>query len=88
MTWSVEWDERARRELRRLDPAVQRQILRYLRERIAGSNDPRRFGRSLGGQLGGLWRYRVGDYRLVCEVANDRPLVLVLAVGHRKDVYG
>lgn len=88
MTWSVEWDERARRELRRLDPAVQRQILRYLRERIAGSNDPRRFGRSLGGQLGGLWRYRVGDYRLVCEVANDRLVVLVLAVGHRKDVYG
>ena len=87
MTWSVEWDERARRELRRLDPAVQRQILRYLRERIAGSNDPRRFGRSLGGQLGGLWRYRVGDYRLVCEVANDRLVVLVLAVGHRKDVY-
>jgi mRNA interferase RelE/StbE len=88
LTWSVEWDERARRELRRLDPAVQRQILRYLRERIAGSNDPRRFGRSLGGQLGGLWRYRVGDYRLVCEVANDRLVVLVLAVGHRKDVYG
>jgi mRNA interferase RelE/StbE len=88
LTWRVEWDERARRELRRLDPSVQREILRYLRQRIAGQGDPRRFGRPLSRQLHGLWRYRVGSYRLICELADDRLLVLVLAVGHRKEVYG
>jgi mRNA interferase RelE/StbE len=87
LTWSVEWDERARRELRRLDPSVQREILRSLRQRIAGPHDPRRFGRPLRGHLHGLWRYRVGSYRLICELADDTLLVLVLAVGHRKEVY-
>jgi mRNA interferase RelE/StbE len=87
LTWSVEWDERARRELRRLDAAVQRQILGYLRERIARPNDPRRFGRPLSGGKHGLWRSRVSTYRLVCQIEEDRLVVLVLAVGHRKEVY-
>ena len=88
MTWSVEWDERARKELRRLDPAVQRQILGYLRQRIVGASDPRRFGRPFSGGKLGLWRYRVGAYRLVCQIEEERLVVLVLAVGHRKEVYG
>ena len=61
MTWKVEWDDRARRELRALDDNVQARILRYLRERIASSENPRRFGRSLTGDEAELWRYRVGD---------------------------
>ena len=87
MTWSVEWDERARRELRRLDPAVQRQILGYLRQRIVGPADPRRFGRPFSGGKQGLWRYRLSAYRLVCRIEEERLVVLVLAVGHRKEVY-
>ena len=93
MTWKVEWDDRARRELRRLDGSVQRQILRYLRERIATDQDPRReaspepSSRALTGDLLGLWRYRVGDYRLICKIEADRLVVLVLAVGHRREVY-
>jgi mRNA interferase RelE/StbE len=87
LTWSVEWDERARRELRHLDPAVQRRILGYLRQRIAGPEDPRQFGRPLSGGSHGLWRYRIGAYRLVCRIEPERHVVLVLAVGHRKEVY-
>jgi mRNA interferase RelE/StbE len=87
LTWSVEWDDRARRELRKLDKPIQVEILRYLRQRVSTSDDPRRFGRSLAGDKAGLWRYRVSPYRLVCRIEENRLVVLVLAVGHRKEVY-
>ena len=87
MIWRVEFDERARRELRKLDPASQRALLRYLRERIAGGEDPRRFGKALSCELSGLWRYRVGDYRMVCRIEDELLIVLVLRVAHRREVY-
>jgi mRNA interferase RelE/StbE len=87
LTWSVEWDDRARRELRRLDPQIQRAILRYFSERIAIEDDPRRFGKPLRHELQGLWRYRIGDYRAICQIENDHLVVLVLAVNHRRQVY-
>ncbi len=87
MTWKVEWDDRARRELRALDPQIQRRILRYTGERLTTAEDPRRFGKVLGGDLAGLWRYRVGDYRLICTHEGDRLVVLILGVGHRSAVY-
>ncbi len=85
--WTVEFDDRARRELRKLGIKVQREILRYLRERIAGSSDPRQFGKPLRMNLAGLWRYRVGRYRLICRIENDRFVVLVIKIGHRREVY-
>ena len=88
MTWRVEWDDRARRELRRLDHPVQRMILRYFSERIATDEDPRRFGKLLRHTLQGLWRYRIGDYRALCHIEQERLVVLVLAVGHRRRIYG
>ncbi len=87
MTWKVEFDDRALKELRKLDPPVQRQILHFLRQRVATPESPKRFGKPLSGDRLGLWRYRVGSYRLICRIEEDRVLVLVLAVGHRKDVY-
>jgi mRNA interferase RelE/StbE len=87
LTWSVEWDDRARRELRRLDPQTQSKILRYFRQRIAVEGDPRRFGKALLGDLAGLWRYRIGDYRAICQIEDDRVVVLVLRVAHRKQAY-
>jgi mRNA interferase RelE/StbE len=83
----VEFDDRARRELRKLDSSVQAAILGYLRKRIATTEDPRRFGKPLRRNLAGLWRYRVEDYRLICRIEEDRVVVLVLEVGHRRDVY-
>lgn len=85
--WTVEFDDRARRELRKLGPETQQQILRYLRERIAGAKDPRQFGKPLRHSLAGLWRYRVGDYRLICRLEDDRLIVLILQVGHRREIY-
>ena len=85
--WTVEFDDRARRELRKLAAETQKMILRYLRERIAGSPDPREFGKPLRMNLAGLWRYRVGDYRLICRIEDNRFVVLVLKVGHRREVY-
>lgn len=85
--WTVEFDERARRELRKLSPEVQKSILHYLRERIAGSSDPRQFGKPLRLNLAGLWRNRVGDYRLICRLEDDRLIVLVIKIGHRREVY-
>ena len=85
--WTVEFDERARRELRKLDTGIQASILRYLRDRIAGTGDPRRFGKALRRSLAGLWRYRVEDYRLICRIEDCRVVVLVLQIGHRREVY-
>ena len=87
MTWNVEWDDAAVKELRKLDKQAQQDILRYFRERIATDEDPRRFGKPLSRELAGLWRYRVRDYRMICHIENDKLIVLVLRIGHRKDVY-
>jgi len=85
--WRVEFDNEAARDLRKLGAQPQRLILRYLRQRIATSEDPRRFGRPLTGDLKGLWRYRVGDYRIVAAIEEDQFVVLVVTVGHRREVY-
>lgn len=87
MTWSIEWDDRARKELRKLDSSVQKEILSYLRIRIAGSENPRLFGQSLTGNKSGLWRYRVGNYRIICRIEDGTLVVFVIGVGHRKEVY-
>lgn len=85
--WRVEFDPDAARDLRKLGAQAQRLILRYLRQRIATAEDPRRFGRPLTGDLKGFWRYRVGDYRIVASIEDDRFVILVVTVGHRREVY-
>ena len=87
MRWGYSFEERALKELKKLGAQAQREILSYLDERIATEEDPSRFGKALRGDLAGLWRYRVGDYRLICSVREGEMLVLVLKVGHRRDVY-
>ncbi len=87
MTWTVEWDAAAVKELRKLDRQAQQDILRYFRERIATEDDPHRFGKPLSRELAGLWRYRIRNYRMVCHIEDIDLIVLVLRVGHRKDVY-
>jgi len=85
--WRVEFHRAAVSDLRKLGPDGERRVLCYLRERIASSNDPRRFGHALTGDRKGLWRYRVGDYRIVASIEDDRFVVLVVTVGHRRQVY-
>lgn len=85
--WRVEFHHAAARDLRKLGTETERRVLRYLRERIAVAGDPRRFGHALTGDRAGLWRYRVGDYRIVAAIEDDRFTVLVVTVGHRREVY-
>ena len=87
MRWAYSFDERALKELKKLGEQAQREILKYLDERIATKANPARFGKALRGDLAGLWRYRVGDYRLICSLREGQMLVLVLKVAHRRDVY-
>ena len=85
--WRVAFDRAAVRDLRKLGSEAERLILRYLRERISGSDDPRRFGHALTGDRRGLWRYRVGDYRIVASIEDNHFVVLVVTIGHRREVY-
>lgn len=87
MNWAYRFDERALKELKKLGKPAQKEILAYLDKRIAGKEDPRRFGKGLHANLAGLWRYRVGDYRILCQIMDGELLVLVISTGHRKNVY-
>jgi mRNA interferase RelE/StbE len=86
-TWRIEFHHAAVRELRKLGANAESRILRYLRDRIATNKDPRRLGYALTGERKGLWRYRVGDYRIVAAIEDDRFVVLVVRIGHRREVY-
>lgn len=88
MAYSVELSESADRELSKLDAQPRKRILKFLQERVAKLDNPRSVGEALHGSLlGEFWKYRVGDYRLICKIEDERLLVLVLRVGHRKDIY-
>ena len=79
----VEFDDRARKELRKLDPDTQDRILKWLRKRVSEKPDPRKFGKALRGNMQGLWRFRVGSWRLICQLQDENKIALVLRIGHR-----
>lgn len=87
MAWSVEYDPRALKDLKKLDRTIQREILDYMDERVAAAEDPRHFGKPLRASKFGLWRYRVRDYRIICELQEKRLVVLVVALGHQSTIY-
>ena len=87
LAWTVEFSSGAERQLRKLDSATARRLGLYLRKLVAETTDPRERGKSLTGPMTGLWRYRVGDYRIVCELVEQRLVVLVVQLGHRSRIY-
>lgn len=88
MVWQIEFDPEAFKELTKLDRPVQSRLLAFLRERLAPLQDPRSMGEALSGaRLGSYWKYRVGDWRIVCDIQDQRVIVRVLRLGHRRDVY-
>ncbi len=87
MNWTVAITRTAERQIKKLDRVAQTSIIRFLRERIEPADDPRQWGKPLRGEKRGLWRYRVGDYRLICDIQDEKITMLVLEVGNRKDVY-
>jgi mRNA interferase RelE/StbE len=88
MAWKVDLDPAAVREIDRLDKQVARRILNFLYERVAPLDDPRAIGQALQGpKFGEFWKYRVGDWRIICKIEDERVTVLVLRIGHRSKVY-
>ena len=88
MAWTIELGRAAERELDKLDPQMARRILTFLYERLAQPDDPRSIGEALtGAKLGNFWKYRVGDYRLISSIEDNRLVVLIVKVGNRRGVY-
>ena len=85
MAWTIEWSDSARKQLRKLDRQVARQLVVYVEERAAP--DPHAVGKALTAQFASLWRYRVGDHRIIVSIEDAVLRVLVVRVGHRRDVY-
>ncbi len=87
MGWRVELSDAAVKALRKIDPQAAKRIIRFIRERILTADDPRAHGKTLQGELRTYWRYRVGAYRLICHIEDETLRVLVVRIGHSKDVY-
>lgn len=88
MAWKIEFSGEAERELSKLDGQAKRRILKFLQKRVAKLDNPRTIGKALQGpRFGEFWKYRVGDYRLICKIEDVRVVVLVLRIGHRKEIY-
>lgn len=87
MTFRVVFIESARKELKKLDKYTQKIILLWLQKNLDGCTDPRIHGKALTANKVGQWRYRVGDYRILASIEDDKLVILVIAVGHRREVY-
>jgi len=87
MAWKIEFEPAAQKELEKLDRPVARRIMKFLYQRVRKLDDPRAIGERLQGTLSEFWKYRVGDYRLICSLEDDRLVVLILRIGHRREVY-
>lgn len=88
MAWRIELDPAAERELDRLDPQIAKRVLVFLHRRVARLDDPRSIGEALkGSKLGNFWKYRVGDWRIIASIEDDVLRILVVRIGHRREVY-
>ncbi len=87
MSWDYSISEKALKQLKKLDKQTAKQIIDYLDARITGTEDPRQWGKQLKGELNNIWRYRRGDYRILCLLQDEVFVVLVLEAGHRKNIY-
>lgn len=88
MAWTIEFEEAAKKDLAKLDKTMAKRVTSFLRERVLPLNDPRAIGEALKGpKLGEFWKYRVGDYRIICAIEDCKLLVLVVRIGNRREIY-
>lgn len=85
--YSVRYSEKAVKELKKLDKAVQRLIISWINKNLENCEDPRVKGKGLTANRVGEWRYRVGDYRIICDIRDSELIILALSIGHRKNIY-
>lgn len=87
-TWKIEVSPLADRQLDKLDSQISRRIEKFLHERVAMLEDPRSIGEALrGSRLGEFWKYRVGDWRIICDIQDEKLIILALQIGHHREVY-
>lgn len=86
--YALVYSKEALKDLKKLDNSVSRVIYAWLKKNIDGCSDPRVHGKGLTANRSGEWRYRVGNYRIICKIEDDKVIVLVLTIGHRSTVYG
>lgn len=87
MSYRIETTARFDKEFKKLDRYTQRMLKGWIDKNLVGIHNPRQHGKALTANLSGLWRYRIGDYRLLCQIDDDRLVILALSVGHRRDIY-
>lgn len=88
MAWTIEISDVAERSLKKVSSSDAKRIADFLYRRVLAMDNPRRLGQALqGSKLGDLWRYRVGDFRILCRLQDQRLVILVVEIGHRRDVY-
>ena len=85
--WTVRFNRKANKEFNKLDRPVQKKISTYISNQLICNQNPRQFGHSLKGKLKEFWRFRAGDYRLICYIEDAKKNIRIMHVGHRKDVY-
>jgi mRNA interferase RelE/StbE len=88
VAWTIEYAKSVQKYAKRLDPVIRKRIRHFLNERLATHENPRELGKALKGHaLGGYWRYEVGDYRIICDIQDQKLVLLVVEIGHRREIY-
>ena len=87
MAYKIEFSDEAFKEFGKLDKYTQKLIYAWIKKHLESNENPRSIGKSLIGNKSGQWRYRIGDFRLLCLIKDDRLIILVIKIGHRRDVY-
>lgn len=87
MKFHIEFTESARKDLKKLDKFTQKIILIWMQKNLDGYENPRIFGKPLVANRTGQWRYRIGDYRIIAKIEDNKLIILVITIGHRRDVY-
>ncbi|MDR1974506.1 MAG: type II toxin-antitoxin system RelE/ParE family toxin [Bacteroidales bacterium] len=87
MIYQLETTPKFEKQLKKIDKVGQKEIIEYLLKNIEGTENPRSLGKALLGDCKGLWRYRVGNYRIICNIQDKECVVLALETAHRKDIY-
>ncbi|MGN0193792.1 MAG: type II toxin-antitoxin system RelE/ParE family toxin [Pseudoramibacter sp.] len=87
MSYTVETTKRFDREFKKLDRYTKRMLKSWIEKRLIDCDDPRQWGKALSGTFKGLWRYRIGEYRFICDIQDEKLVILALSIGHRREIY-
>ncbi len=87
MKYKVVVTDTAKKQLKKLDKFIAGMIIGWMKKNLEGCSDPRRHGKALTANRSGQWRYRVGDYRIIAEIQDDKIIILILTIGHRREIY-